>query len=514
MLSELSIPPAVLVQTSFYPPRSPELKPSLAHLQTPLEKKSIKEVQSRVDQALLRRDLLLAAVKQQASEHNKRARAVAAQAKEQRAVAAANKMARLTARLDAAAQRRMSRHSSPLPSPEAKPAAKLTGEDHGDPFALQTQALVPKPLAHEAVEPEATEPEPLPLHAELMVQIAEANGEFSKLAQWIKEPATIGLVAEWLASLSIERTLAKKLLALVYMAHEAEQMFDDSDADQRMAREAARFKDKLVSQLKRGTKKAREETFEQSFVRARRFHAAWAAQDVPMQAKVVDEVLQRLHDAIMRRRVQHAHEGTEPVPPEDLLAQIRVLAGEVAEAAARAAFLRPWQPVARDELEGRVREAATRALWDVLKAQVAAGEYQGLFEMLGVLQQAMGALVAHSVSASEELVDRFDANWLKQRAEAGALETGDVHGLIHFVVERIAGWQAPIDDADTREWTAAVEATLASTGGMGLDAFISAHMIDVIVGAFGRVAKVYSRVLELSGQMESLREATSEVDEA
>ena len=53
-----------------------------------------------------------------------------------------------------------------------------------------------------------------------------------------------------------------------------------------MRREAERFATKLREQLARGTAEADApcEAFGSCFLRARRFHAAWAQHDVPKQA--------------------------------------------------------------------------------------------------------------------------------------------------------------------------------------------------------------------------------------
>ena len=153
-----------------------------------------------------------------------------------------------------------------------------------------------------------------------------------------------------------------------------------------------------------------------------------------------------------------------------------MLAGEEAEAAARTQFHLPWQPTSATALEEQVRQVATRALFDSLKEQVAAGEYSGLFGLLGELQGAMSALLASSKAAQEELADRFDAKWIEQRANAGCLETADVHQLMRYLVERISSMQAAADDAETATWSTVVLQTLERTRAMALGDFIAAEL--------------------------------------
>ena len=157
-----------------------------------------------------------------------------------------------------------------------------------------------------------------------------------------------------------------------------------------------------------------------------------------------------------------------------------MLAGDEAEAAARAQFLRPWQPTTAATLEEHVRQIATRALFDSLRAQVGAGEYSGLFGLLRELQAAMSALMASSAAAQEELADRFDAQWIETRATAGALETADVHALMGYLLEKVLGMQAAADAAETEAWVASVNATIGQTRDMELGDFIANHLPDFL----------------------------------
>ena len=138
----------------------------------------------------------------------------------------------------------------------------------------------------------------------------------------------------------------------------------------------------------------------------------------------------------------------------------------------------------------------------------------------------MRALVSHRPSAVSELDDKFDASWIRQQAEAGALSLQEVHALVRYVGATIAEWQArvssshpcppyalrlgipfrittaphppsqaPVDDAETREWVASVEATLHATAAMELLEFIGVHMVTIVRGAFEKVGQVCARAL-------------------
>ena len=96
------------------------------------------------------------------------------------------------------------------------------------------------------------------------------------------------------------------------------------------------------------------------------------------------------------------------------------------------------QAVAPADLEGRVREVATRAFWDSVQEATASGDYSALFSVLGEMQQSMRALIAHSAQRLDEMDDKFDAKWIEQQAEAGCLTTELVQGLIRFLVRKIS----------------------------------------------------------------------------
>jgi len=137
---------------------------------------------------------------------------------------------------------------------------------------------------------------------------------------------------------------------------------------------------------------------------------------------------------------------------------------------------------------------------------VGRGQYAGLFSLLGELQQAMAALIAHSPRHAEEFADRFDAKLIEQQAMAGCLTTADVHGLVAYIVERVSGWQAPVDDSEARSWAATIQAMLRETRETSLDVFIGSNLLGFLRTAFDRVGKVHhQRVVETAARREQGR---------
>jgi hypothetical protein len=287
----------------------------------------------------------------------------------------------------------------------------------------------------------------------------------------------------------------------------SQRIFDaKAKEDKTMRREARRFTSKLRAALRRAAEAAtdattntnveeaeeEEEPFAESLHRASRFYKAWSVHDKP-------QTLEQLMAAVVAESARQRERMVfPPEPPEEMFSQIRGVGGEAAEAEARRRFAGAWSRMATSaQLEQTVRAVAERAFWDALSERVAAGEYDALFSVLGEMQQAMRALVAHSPRAVAELADKFDADWLKQRVDHGALEVESVVGLMRYIARTIAEWQAPADEEQAHAWLASTEEVLrAHEGSDDLAAFISAHLVPFLRGANEWLGRVYQRTVE------------------
>ena len=148
---------------------------------------------------------------------------------------------------------------------------------------------------------------------------------------------------------------------------------------------------------------------------------------------------------------------------------------------------------------------AQRAFWDALEEAVGEGRYDGLWNVLQELQQAMRAIASASATTLADLDDKFDVAWLKVQVAHGALETVEVHALLDYLCERIAAWQAPADDVAMRSWVESVKDRIADTADMPLEDFIRAHLLPFARGAIGHVGTVYQRTLALTTERELVR---------
>jgi len=299
------------------------------------------------------------------------------------------------------------------------------------------------------------------------------------------------------------RDKSRLVLALLCMAMDAERIFDCTvRGDKVMKREAKRFEAKLIAALSPSRAVESGESVAASLHRAKRFYAAWSASDKP-------RTLDQLMASVVATSAHQRQHGMAAAPPEETFAHIRGVGGAEAEAEARRRFDGAWQTVRTTaDLEATVASIAQRAFWDALAEQVNEGKYEALFSVLGEMQQAMTALVAHSPRLVEELNDCFDAEWLKQQADHGALEVGSVHRLMRYLATTIGEWQAPADEAEARAWVEASESALRSGAHMQeLTAFIAAHLVPFLKGATERLGQVYKRTVDYFEQHEAERRA-------
>lgn len=330
---------------------------------------------------------------------------------------------------------------------------------------------------------------------DIATQLRALEGkDFVEVAEWMKAGATKRLLTEWLSTHAVDPKNTKYVLAILYMTHDAGTVLDDSPNDRRMHSEAVRFRERLARALSGEP----APTFVDDLTRAVRFYKAWAAEDVVVQAQIVDETLARLMNEAMRSRMVT---GTVP---EDVVAQIRLLGGADAETRVRAQLERPWERVEGEtDLQLRIRATAKRAMTEVLKAHTAAGNYEALFDLLGQLQAGMNALATHQPRTQEDIADRFDAQWIRQQAEAGCLTLESVHQFMRYLLETIGSFQAPVDAERVASWRQDTETVLAQTADMDLTAFLTEHLVDFLMSAVEHMETVVGRLMDLRHAMDA-----------
>ena len=280
--------------------------------------------------------------------------------------------------------------------------------------------------------------------------------DFGAAAAWMRDPATLALAAGVCADLGVAER-PRVVLALLMMAADGGggALEADRDADAVMRREAARFDRALRAALGGGA--AARAAIAADAARAGRFYRAWLAQDRP-------HTLRHLMAAVVASNARQRRAGVAaPAPPEETLAEIRRMAGAEAEAEARRRFDGAWEAVeggAAPRAGGR-RRGAARPLGRRRRAR--GGGRRRAPPRADRRARARPPRPRRARAARGGRPRRQVQRGVDPRARAaGALDAAALAGLMDYVAERIAAWEAPVDREETAAWRAAAAARLAA----------------------------------------------------
>ena len=91
-----------------------------------------------------------------------------------------------------------------------------------------------------------------------------------------------------------------------------------------------------------------------------------------------------------------------------------------------------------------------------LQGEGPAGDTESIFDTLTHAKDCVDALLGNALTTREQFDDRFDVQWIRQRADQGLLSRKDVAGLCVYLAEQVGRMQAPADDAEVQPWVEAV----------------------------------------------------------
>lgn len=310
------------------------------------------------------------------------------------------------------------------------------------------------------------------LHA-IREAVARGIAGLPHVEEWMQQADVLTQTREWLSDEGVDPRAARVVLAYVYMSCGAGEVFEEGNAADRVMRcEVKRFYAAMQASLG-GTHR----DFPAAVSRARRFYRAWSVGD---RDRTVTYLLASLRDASRQA----------PQDTAATLALVRAVGGA-------AAYQRGLSAARVAPLSAQVAAVAERAFWDVVKEQVAEGNYDGLYALLGELQEALLALVANAPREREKINDRFDADWIRQQGEHGCLTTETIQAMVGFLLATITDWCAPADDRSVRAWEERVRKELDATRDLPVADFVKRFLVSFLSEAFGHVQHMYRRVAAL-----------------
>jgi hypothetical protein len=281
---------------------------------------------------------------------------------------------------------------------------------------------------------------------------------------WMRDAETQAHMRAWLdeRGLSVAPRIA---LAMVLLA--GGHVITDAPHDGIMQREAQRFVRTACAAMRDPAAPLPDVD------RMRRFYAAWKAED-------------REHLLTHLVSLAHSTRGAD----ESVFEAIAQLGGPADVVRASLS----WARVGAADLPEHVAAIARRAFWDVVRDGVARGDYAGFFDVLDEMRSGMLALVAHHGRTVDDLKDKLDVAWLRQRHAHGALDAGDVGNLVAYLATAIAGWQAPADVDPA--WAPGVRTRLR-------DATTPTVVVDLLAEAHEKLGGIYVRLMALAPREEA-----------
>ena len=247
-----------------------------------------------------------------------------------------------------------------------------------------------------------------------------------------------------MAAMGCDRETARRALALLYIHRERNDILDD---DQPLDKVLGRLVAGLAQRLEEG------ETMERivgAVARAKPVFQAWKARDK-------STVIHFLADEAVRKRLQGADDASET------MAMLKAIAGDEVHASVEArcrravdVFENGTRVTTMEGLQQTVAQTVERAFWDAAREKVVAGDIEPIFDTLTHAKDCVDALLGNAPTTREQFDDRFDVQWIRQRADRGTLSRQDVANLCVYLAEQVGRMQAPADDAEVQPWVAAV----------------------------------------------------------
>lgn len=157
----------------------------------------------------------------------------------------------------------------------------------------------------------------------------------------------------------------------------------------------------------------------------------------------------------------------------------------------------PMRRITLQELPNLISNTMQDAYWDHVQDAVRNHDLRPLFDVLKHVQQAISALLTAAPVTKGNFLDRFDVDWIEDRAANDVLGRVDVGALVHYLVTIVASIQAPADDEEVGAW--ARQAQSASIQTDSLEVYLPTVVVTVRE-SIEHLKKVYRRLEDLQQQ--------------
>lgn len=258
-------------------------------------------------------------------------------------------------------------------------------------------------------------------------QTSKTHGE---CRQWMKKNENIQKIMQ---EFQCTKDEAKRFLGLMYIYREQNHILEDNlSLDAVLKRLCRNLAQKIQN-------RDDIESIYHASVRAKPIFNAWKARDKTT-------LLRYLEDEAIRANGESRDEMFE---------YIRIIGGNsvlerVEERCNRLSVINV------NELEETIAKTVERAFWDSTRAKIIEGDIEPLYDVLRNAQTCVQTLLAAAPKTRDQFNDRFNVDWIKERAENNSLTRTDVGNLCIYLAEQVGRMQAPADDEVVQPWVQAV----------------------------------------------------------
>ncbi len=266
----------------------------------------------------------------------------------------------------------------------------------------------------------------------------ERKTSYEDCCSWMQRPENILSTKQYLNTTS--NTDARNFLAYLHLHREKENVFEDNPLDTVLKRV-------VVGLFERIHGNEENSAISAAAGRIKPMFRAWKERDT-------GTVTTYLSDRAVKATLGTDADG---MTADTLCQWIEEISGEGAAETARQRCSHRWVSVTSETLPTVIAETMEDAFWDHIKEKVVAQDLAPLFDVLHEVQKAIRALLCTAPVTKGSFDDRFDIDWIEDRAKNDVLSRVDVGALVHYLVTIVASIQAPADDDVVGEWANACQ---------------------------------------------------------
>lgn len=297
-------------------------------------------------------------------------------------------------------------------------------------------------------------------------QTTKTHGE---CRQWMKKNENIEQIVE---QFNCTKEEAKRFLGLMYIYREQNHILEDHLSLDTVLRRLCR---NLAQKIQN---RDTIESIYHASVRAKPIFNAWKARDKTT-------LLRYLEDEAIR---------TNGASRAEMLEYVRIIGGNTVLERVEERCNR-LSVVNVNDLEETIARTVERAFWDSARAKIIEGNIEPLYDVLQNAQTCVQTLLAAAPRTREQFNDRFNVDWIKERAENNSLTRRDVGNLCIYLAEQVGRMQAPADDEVVQPWVQAVRVRAEESD--ELKDYLP-DVIFVVRDAIEHLRLVYRRIVERS----------------